>query len=93
MINTNRYNYYFYTLLTVLVFVLLFVANTLSISYKEALNVFVNTSVLTYITNTSLYIFGQNDIALRLPFIIFYILSVLLMYKITDKYFNYIKFL
>ena len=89
MINTNRYNYYFYTLLTVLVFVLLFVANTLSISYKEALNVFVNTSILTYVTNTSLYIFGQNDIALRLPFIIFYILSVLLMYKITDKYFKY----
>ena len=54
-----------------------------------ALNVFVNRSVLTYVTNTSLYIFGQNDIALRLPFIIFYILSVILMYKITDKYFTY----
>jgi len=89
MTNTNKYNYYFYGLLTLLVFVLLFVTNTLSISYKEALNVFVNTSILTYITNTSLFIFGQNDIALRLPFIIFYILSVLLMYKITDKYFNY----
>ena len=88
MTNTNKYNYYFYSLLTLLVFVLLFVANTLSISYKEALNVFVNTSVLTYITNISLYIFGQNDIALRLPFIIFYILSVLLMYKLTDKYFK-----
>ena len=89
MTNTNRYNYYFYALLTLLVFVLLFVSNTLSISYKEALNVFVNTSVLTYITKLSLYIFGQNDIALRLPFIVFYILSVLLMYKITDKYFKY----
>tara|TARA_B100001063_G_scaffold73493_1_gene67661 strand:+ start:12667 stop:13818 length:1152 start_codon:yes stop_codon:yes gene_type:complete len=66
----------------------LFVANTLSISYKEALNVFVNTSVLTYITNISLYLFGQNDIALRLPFIILYILSVILMYKLTDKYFK-----
>ena len=89
MTNTNRYKYYFYSLLALLVIVLLFVSNTLSISYKEALNVFVNTSVLTYITNTSLYIFGQNDIALRLPFIIFYILSVILMYKITDKYFTY----
>ena len=68
MTNTNRYNYYFYALLTVLVLVLLFVANTLSISYKEALNVFVNTSVLTYITNISLYIFGQNDIALKITF-------------------------
>ena len=89
MIDTNKYNYYFYSLLSALVIVLLFVSNTLSISYKEALNVFVNTSVLTYVTNTSLYIFGQNDIALRLPFIIFYILSVILMYKITDKYFTY----
>ena len=88
MTNTNKYNYYFYALLTVLVLVLLFVANTLSISYKEALNVFVNTSVLTCITNTSLYIFGQNDIALRLPFIILYILSVFLMYKLTDRYFK-----
>ncbi len=88
MTNINKYNYYFYTLLTLLVLVLLFVANTLSISYKEALNVFVNTSILTYITNTSLYLFGQNDISLRLPFIIFYILSVLLMYQLTDKYFK-----
>lgn len=88
MTNTNRYNYYFYLLLTFLVLVLLFVANTLSISYKEALNVFINTSVLNYITNISLYIFGQNDIALRLPFIILYILTVMLMYKLTDKYFK-----
>ncbi len=89
MTNTNRYNYYFYLLLASLVIVLLFVSNTLSISYKEALNVFINNSILTYLTNTSLYLFGQNDIALRLPFIFFYILSVLLMYKITDKYFTY----
>ena len=88
MINTNRYNYYFYFLLSLLVLVLLFVSNTLSISYKEALNVFVNNSVLTYVTNTSLYLFGQNDIALRLPFIFFYILSVLMMYKITENYFS-----
>ena len=88
MINTNRYNYYFYFLLSLLVLVLLFVSNTLSISYKEALNVFVNNSVLTYVTNTSLYLFGQNDIALRLPFILFYILSILMMYKITENYFS-----
>ena len=76
-------------LLTLVVFVLLFVANTLSISYKEALNVFVNTSILSYITKVSLYVFGQNDIALRIPFIILYIFSVLLMYRITDNYFKY----
>lgn len=89
MINAKSYNYLFYFLLSLLVVVLLFVSNTLSISYKEALNVFENTSVLTYITKTSIYLFGQNDIALRLPFIVFYILSVLLMYKSTEKYFKY----
>lgn len=91
MITNNKYNYYFYSFLTVLVIVLLFTANTLSISYKEALNVFVNTSVLSLLTNSSIYLFGQNDIALRLPFIVFYILSVLLMYKITEDYFKYEK--
>ena len=89
MIPNNKYNYYFYISLSLLVIVLLFVINTLSISYKEALNVFVNTSVLSYISKSSIYIFGQNDFALRLPFIIFYILSVLLMYKITENYFKY----
>ena len=91
MISNNKYNYYFYTFLSLLVIVLLFTANTLSISYKEALNVFVNTSVLSVFTNSSIYLFGQNDIALRLPFIIFYILSVLLMYKLTENYFKYEK--
>lgn len=89
MIDNNKYDYYFYALLALVVFILLFVANTLSISYKEALNVFVNTSILSYITKVSLYLFGQNDIALRIPFIILYIFSVLLMYKITDNYFKY----
>ena len=93
MIQTNnKYKYYFYTSLLLLTFILLFKATcSLSISYKEALNVFVNNSLLTLITNLSIYFFGQNDIALRLPFILFYAFSVILMYKITDNYFRYEK--
>jgi hypothetical protein len=92
MITDNKYKYYFYLTLLFLTFILLFKAgNSLSISYKEALNVFVNTSILSLITNTSIYLFGQNDIALRLPFILFYIFSALLMYKITENYFRYEK--
>ncbi len=93
MITTNnKYKYYFYLSLLFLTFILLFKAsNSLSISYKEALNVFVNTSILSLITNSSIYIFGQNDIALRLPFILFYIFSVIIMYKITENYFRYEK--
>ncbi|RXJ83190.1 hypothetical protein CRU90_11005 [Arcobacter cloacae] len=92
MISTNKYSYYFYTILTLLFCILIFKADTsLSISYKEALNVFVNTSVLSIITNISIYLFGQNDIALRIPFILFYVASVILMYKITLNYFKYEK--
>ena len=92
MITNNKYKYYFYTSLLFLFFILLFKATySLSISYKEALNVFVNHSVLSLITNSSIYIFGQNDIALRFPFILFYIFSVILMYKITENYFRYEK--
>ena len=86
-----KYDYLFYLILSFLVVILVYVSNTLSISYKEALNVFENSSVLSYITNTSIYIFGQNDIALRLPFIIFYTLSILLMYELTNNYFKYKK--
>ena len=90
MISKNRYTLYFYTFLLVIVSILLFkVELSLSISYKEALNVFINNSMLTFITKTSLYLFGQNDIALRLPFILFYFFSVILMYKITENYFKY----
>ena len=92
MITNNKYKYYFYSLLLLLTFILLFKATySLSISYKEALNVFVNNSVLSLITNISIYIFGQNDLALRLPFILFYTFSVIIMYKITENYFRYEK--
>ncbi|MDY0051948.1 MAG: hypothetical protein RBR65_05340 [Aliarcobacter sp.] len=89
---SNKYNYYFYTFLLTIVFILLLKAdNSLSISYKEALNVFINNSVLSIISKLSIFIFGQNDLALRLPFITFYVFSVLLMYKLTNNYFRYEK--
>lgn len=87
-INKNQYNYIFITTLVFLSIILVFVANSLSISYKEALNVLDNSSVLSYITKISIVIFGQNDIAIRFPFILFYILSSILMYLLTKDYFS-----
>ena len=84
----NIYKYLFPIILFIVLSILLYTANNLSISYKEALNVFVNNSLLTILTNGSIYIFGQNDIALRLPFILFYTFSVVLMYKITEDFFK-----
>ncbi len=84
----NKYNYYFYTILSILSVILISFSNTLSISYKESLNYFVNNSVLSYIIRCSTFIFGENDIALRLPFIIFYVLSVWLVYKMSENYYK-----
>lgn len=85
----NQYNIILYTILFFITIALVFVSNTLSISYKESLNVFENNSLLTLITNTSLFLFGQNDFALRFPFIIFYILSVILIHENTKNYFKH----
>jgi len=88
ILKDSTYKYIFYIALFIVLSILLYTANTLSISYKEALNVFVNNSLLTVLTNSSIYLFGQNDIALRLPFLIFYLLSVLLMYQLNENFFK-----
>lgn len=67
---------------------LLFIADDLSISYKEAIIYFDNNNLLHYLTNLSTAVFGQNSIALRLPFILFYVGSVVLMYQLTQDYFK-----
>lgn len=89
ILNNKISDYIFYTILSLFVVTLIFVANTLSISYKEALNVFDNISLLRIITYIPLNLFGYNDISLRLPFILFYVMSTYIMYMITLDYFKY----
>ncbi|QKF72514.1 PMT family membrane protein [Aliarcobacter faecis] len=92
MIYQIRFKIYFYLFLTFITSLLLLkVEYSLSISYKEALNLFVNHSILSIITNISTYFFGHNDLALRGPFILLYVLSAFLMHKITKNYFKYEK--
>ncbi|NVJ54629.1 MAG: glycosyltransferase family 39 protein [Campylobacteraceae bacterium] len=85
---TSAYKYsfllFFFLVLSALVYNIL----DLSISYKEALNFFINNSLLSIITNASTAILGQNDFGLRFPFLLFYILSVVLMYKLTEDFFK-----
>ena len=88
IIKTSVYKYIFIFFFFLVLCALVYNLSTLSISYKEALNYFVNTSILSIITNTSTAILGQNDFALRFPFLLFYILSVVLMYKITEDFFK-----
>ena len=87
--NINRYNSTFIGLLLFHFTVLLFLINDFSISYKEALIFFGEDKLLlSLITNLSCNIFGQNDFALRMPFILFYIGSSVLIYLLTDNYFK-----
>ncbi len=87
--NINRYNSTFIGLLLFHFTVLLFLINDFSISYKEALIFFGEDKLLlSLLTNLSCNIFGQNDFALRIPFILFYIGSSILIYFLTDNYFK-----
>lgn len=89
MISLQRWhNHLFLALLVFMVSVLIFVADSLSISYKESLVFFNETGLLNSLTTFSTTIFGQNNIALRLPFITFYTLNCILMYIITKDYFK-----
>ena len=89
MVTLSRYTITFIALLLLHTSFLFYLANDFSISYKEALVFFDNTNlVLHTITNFSTSLFGQNDIALRLPFILFYILSSILLYLLTENYFK-----
>ena len=65
---------------------LLFGVHTLSISYKEAVIFFDAHNFLHYLVQLSTQIFGQNDYALRAPFIVLHLLSILLMYQISKFY-------
>jgi 4-amino-4-deoxy-L-arabinose transferase-like glycosyltransferase len=85
----NRYNGTFLALLFFQTAVLLYLTNDFSISFREAYIYFNgNFSILTIITNISTAIFGQNDFALRGPFILFYIGSSILLYILTKDFFK-----
>ena len=87
----SRYNLAFIILLIADFILLLFTADSFSISYKESLIYFQGFdqfNLLNFLTHISTSIFGQNDVALRLPFILFYISSVIIAYLLTDDYFK-----
>ena len=99
----SKHNLFFIILLILDFVLLLFTADDFSISYHEALNYFQghiwssnnhtiisidNFNLLYLLTHLSTSLFGQNDIALRLPFILFYIGSLIVSYLLTKDYFK-----
>ena len=61
----------------------------LSISYREAEQLFSSTSLLHYIVTASVSLLGSNDFALRLPMIGMHLISVVLLYSISGRYLKY----
>lgn len=89
VVANSLYRYIFIFLLIFHFLLLLVLANDFSISYKEADIYFNNSSILlSLIANFSTSLLGQTDIALRLPFILFYMASSVLLYLLTEDYFK-----
>ena len=65
---------------------LVFETNSISISANEAQIFFYSNSMVHYVSHLFVGVLGQNDLALRLPFIIFHILSLFLIYKISKLF-------
>ncbi|MEN8147882.1 MAG: hypothetical protein ABFR02_09725 [Campylobacterota bacterium] len=66
--------------------VLLYEVSTLSITAHEADVLFNANSFVHYLTQFSVTVFGHNDYALRMPMILFHLLSVLLLYQVSKLY-------
>lgn len=85
----NRYNGIFTALLLFHTVILLYLTNNFSISFGEAYIYFHDhNSILSVITNLSTHLFGQNDFALRGPFILMYVGSSILLYILTHDFFR-----
>lgn len=65
---------------------LLYGVHTLSISSHEADIFFHGKGFVHYLTQISTQLFGQNDYALRAPFIFFHLASIVLIYNISKFY-------
>ncbi|MDL0089262.1 hypothetical protein [Campylobacter gastrosuis] len=68
---------------------LLYCVSTISLSYYEARQFFEDRNLLGFIVRLSCEFLGQNDYAIRLPMIVFHILSVILLYKISKFYLKF----
>ena len=81
-----KYRYILFLILGLDVIFLLIQINELSISYYETQVMHGDISILQILVNTSIFLFGKNDFALRFPMLLLHIMSVLLLYKISKKY-------
>ncbi len=70
---------------------LIYQTSEISISYRESLILYGDFSPLQAVIKISIYIFSQNDLALRLPMILAHVLSVILLFKISKHYIENVR--
>lgn len=68
--------------------ILLYAISNLSISYYEADIFFNKDNIVSLLANLSCKIFGHNDFALRIPFLIIHFINSFLIYKISKFILN-----
>ncbi len=83
-----RYKIIFFLIIGLDALNLFFQTSELSVAYREMLILNGDTSPLKLLIKFSIFIFGQNDFALRLPMIVTHLLSVILFYSISKEYMN-----
>ena len=76
----------FFSIILIDAIILFYQTSELSIAYNEAQLLYGEFSFLQLLIKSSLYFFGQNDFALRLPMIVLHILSIVLLNEISKKY-------
>jgi len=76
----------FFAIIAIDALILFFQTSEVSISATEATLLYGDFSFLQFLIQLSLNIFGQNDFGLRFVMILFHVLSILLMYLISERY-------
>lgn len=81
----NNQNSIFLAVFCLNLLMLMFAISNLSISYYEAEIFFSEKNIVNFITKMSCEAFGQNDFALRMPFLFMHFINSILMYRVSKS--------
>lgn len=82
----KKANLYFLLIVCLDALMLYLMIDEISISYKEALNYFSQNTLAGSVAYFSTQVFGRNDFALRLPFLLAHLCNLFLLYGICKHY-------
>ncbi|QKF64542.1 PMT family membrane protein [Campylobacter corcagiensis] len=74
-------NFLFVLIFLINLVCLLFAISNLSISHYEAQIFFNSENLVSFLANLSCHLFGQNDFAVRLPFLLIHLINCIIMYR------------